>query len=131
MPNPSLLQAALRSNAAFSLVSGLLLLFFPGTIAALLGYDELGLLGGVGFGLVVFSLLVGSAARRKRIRPLEVLLISLADCSWILGSLAFLLLLPESFSLTSASLVGGVAAVVGAFAGVQFRTLRRFLAEPT
>ena len=131
MSPPHLLKRALLSNAAFSLVSGLLLLLVPKAVAALLGVDQVGLLRAVGLGLVLFSVQVAHAGQRERIRPLEVLLISLGDFSWVLSSLGLLLVLPASFSLTGVWLVGGVAALVGAFAVAQLNGLRKWLTEPT
>lgn len=129
--NTSLLRAALVSNAAFSLVSGLLLALVPASVAALFSYDQTGLLRAVGLGLVAFSLQVAFTGQRARVRPLEVLFISLADLSWVVGSLVLLILFPKSFSLTCSWLFAGVAVVVAVFGVAQLIGLHRSLAEPT
>jgi hypothetical protein len=130
-PNSSLLRNALRVNAGFSLVSGLALMIAPANAADLVGYDNTGLFRAVGAGLVAFSLLVAFAGRRARLRPLEVLLISIADFAWVLGSLGLLLLFPESFSLPGFGLLSGVAAVVAIFGVAQLAGMRRWLKERT
>ncbi len=131
LPRYSFLRLALLSNAAFSLVSGVLLLLVPTTMAGLLGYDQLGILRTVGLLLMIFAGLVALSGLRERIRPIEVMLISGADFGWVVGSLGLLTFLPESFSLLGARLFGGVAAIVGAFGVAQLTTLRRFLTSTT
>jgi len=126
---PGLLRAALMSNAAFSLVSGLLLALVPARAADLLGSNGMGVLRALGVGLVVFSLWVGLASRRARVRPLEVLLISMADFAWVLGSFTLLSFMPHVFNATGAWLFAGVAAVVAAFGVAQLTGLRRYLKE--
>ena len=130
-PNAPLLKTALLSNAAFSLVSGLLLALAPVGMGHLLDADHPGLLRVVGVGLAMFALMVVLAGRRERIRPLEVLLISLADFGWVVGSLALVLASPDSFGPTGRWLLAGVAVVVAAFGVAQLTGLRRTLLEPT
>ncbi|MFN0246842.1 MAG: SRPBCC family protein [Kofleriaceae bacterium] len=100
-------------------------------MADLLGNDHPGLLRAVGVGLAVFSVVVALAGRRPRIRPLDVLAISLADFAWAAGSLALLVGYPDSFGQTGSWLFAGVAVVVAAFGVAQLVGLRRTVVEPT
>jgi hypothetical protein len=129
--NQRLLRAALVSNSAFSLASGLLLALAPASVASLLGGNHVGVLPVVGMGLVVFSLQVGFASQRVRVRPLEALLISLADFAWALGSLGLLAVMPGAFSPDGAWVFAGVATLVAAFGVAQLVGLRGYLKERT
>ncbi len=119
----SLLRVALRANAAFSSISGVIFLLLSTQIAAYLGdVQPLDVLS-TGISLVGFALLLlVLASRRPPARPLVLGVIAL-DAGWVLLTLVFCLLGIFAPQGAVAALV--VAAIVAGFAVLQWRGLQR------
>jgi hypothetical protein len=119
------LRALLYANAAFSGLSGLILILFNGRIAALTGIESR--IAFVALGLLLFGWEANAflTAREAALDPRKVLAIIGGDLLWVLASVAILAfgLLP----LTRAGLWGvAVAAdLVAIFAALQYVGLRR------
>ena len=82
------LRNVLRLNAASCLLFGLLLVFWPEPVGAVLGASASGLLRAIGFLLLANAahLVIGSL--RASLHPSEILYFSLGDILWFIGSLA-------------------------------------------
>ena len=116
------LRSTLRLNAATSLVGGLLAASAPGTLDGFFGSGRPALVRAIGLGLVVFSLVLVWLAG-ERVRRLQALghLVVAADMSWVLAS--GVLMVAGPLRPAGLVLVGGVAAMVAAFAVRQWRQL--------
>jgi ribosome-associated toxin RatA of RatAB toxin-antitoxin module len=116
----SLLRAALRTNACFSLVSGLALVIAAGEVRGLL---DLGpaldwVLRGIGVGLVGFAALLLSDAARPGTELRRAGVVAVAcDAAWVAGSAVLVLL--ADLTPQGGGVVGAVALAVGVFAAVQ------------
>lgn len=113
MPSASRLRAALRANVAFSLLSGLLLLFSGGMVARW-GLGPWWLASVVGFSLLPFAAIVARVAVLPAIglrNPAR--LVVAADLAWVVASIVLLAVvdLPGS-GATLVTVVAGVVAVM-------------------
>ncbi len=118
MTRDSKLQNVLRANAAFSGLSGLLMLVFSARLAETLGGLPLWIVLAIGVGLLVYAADLVWTARAKVKRSAVALFVA-ADCGWVIGSALFLLLAPFSPTELGVGLVVGAALIVGLFAGAQ------------
>lgn len=122
------LRRALLANAAFSTITGTLLLFEPRVVAPLLGIPPVGLRG-VGAALIVFAAgLVWQATRRQLHLSLALATVG-ADLLWVVGSVPVLALgwVP---SFEGGLLVTGVAAIVAGMAITQWSGIARAIRAP-
>jgi hypothetical protein len=119
---PSLLPLALRSDAVVTGLNGAAYLAAAPLLDELLGLST-GLLRGAGVFLLVFASAVWLVAERRRRSAVEAVLV--LNALWAVGSIAVVLTdrLPAT-TVGSAWLVLQ-AAVVAAFAALQFAGLRR------
>lgn len=113
------LRLALASNAAFSLTSALLMIFRPAVVGGWLGINVPLVLQIIGGGLVIFAAELIYQATRDRIVTWRALLASVADFSWVIGSIISLFALPQLFSPTGTTLVLAVAGAVLVFGAWQ------------
>lgn len=109
------LRFALAVNSAFSLSSALLMLFQPALVSEWLGVDAPLILQAIGIGLVIFAADLIYQATRQRVATWRALLASVADFSWVIGSIVLLLILPQLFSPLGSVLVLAVAGTVFTF----------------
>lgn len=124
------LHRALLANAAFSAVSGLLLVLATGWLSPELGLANRWMLPMLGVGLVGFAALLVRVARERPI-PLRVAgAVSLADGLWVLGSAALVWLDPTGLTALGRWLVIGVADAVLLFALAQAWGLHLARGEP-
>lgn len=122
--NAQSLRAALTANGVFSLLSGIVCVAAPGTVADLLFASPFTLLGlsaqtvvfELGIGLLLFAALVFWTAFQSRISRGRAKLITVMDAGWVLASLDLLIFLSALFTTAGVWIVGGVAAIVGVFA---------------
>lgn len=124
-PDDSLLRKALGANAAFSGLSGLILLLAAEPISRLLGSVPTLWLYAIGGMLALFSLHLWLQVRAKEIDPGQALGASVADLAWVVGSAALLILEPDVFSGEGLLLVAVVALIVLGMAVSQLAGLRR------
>lgn len=113
------LRLALASNAAFSLTSALPMIFRPAVVGGWLGINVPLALQIVGVGLVIFAAELIYQATRDRIVSWRALLVSVADFSWVIGSIILLFALPQLFSPAGTTLVLAVAGTVLIFGAWQ------------
>lgn len=116
------LRRFLGADAVVTGVNGLVYAVASGPVGRLLGVES-GLLWGLGVGLVVFAVGVGALAARAEPPRFGVQLVVEVNAAWAVLSVLGLVLW---FAPTG---VGAVwialqAAVVGAFAGAQYLSLR-------
>lgn len=113
---PAVLRAALKTNAAFSLLSGLALTFASGPLARYMGFDRPALLIVVGVMLLIFAADVYWVATRPEIDLRWAKVIFWADIGWILGSALLLITGLAGFNTAGRWLVVIIADIVAAFA---------------
>lgn len=115
MITASSLRYALLSNALFSLGSALLLLFFPAAVGQWLGLEGALVYRAIGVGLILFALDLVHQATRPRIATWRALYASAGDFSWVIGTLALMVLASDLFSSRGTLFVAGIAAAVLSF----------------
>ena len=90
MTGTSLARVFLGMNAAFSLVTGLVLLSVPDSISHMMFVDPQGwkpaILRALGIGLLVFALDLALLSANPFVRKRDIMMVSLADLGWVLGS---------------------------------------------
>lgn len=120
-----LLRLALRGNALFSAVSGLVLAAGSYAIAPRLGVEPSWIVLAVGIGLLpfAFDLFVNSA--RLRIDHGRVKTAIAADIAWVAGSVAVVVIDPTGLTTAGYVTIVVVAAVVADFALLQWIGFRR------
>lgn len=123
--NDSLLRNALRGNAAFSGISGIIAIIDAGMIADFMGTGTALIYMILGLNLVVYAGILLYYAGQQEIDKRFAWFAVIADAIWVIGSA--LILLTNAFDLT----IGGkwlvliLADVVLIFAIVQYIGLRR------
>jgi hypothetical protein len=119
--NQRSLRAILYANAAFSSVSGAILILVPGWVANLLGLDNSvpGIVL-IGIGVLAFAATVLYFASRDRISPEFALFTTIADSLWVLVSILLLITGWIPFSAQGRWAVGIVAVIVDLFATLEF-----------
>lgn len=122
LDHPPLLRRWLRANGAFSAISGLALAVLSGSLPELLGAGGRWVYLAIGIGLVLYSVHLWRVAGRP-VDPVEIRMIVAGDAAWVLGSAG--LVLSGALSPTGVWIVAGVAVVIGLFAVLQWRGLKR------
>lgn len=119
-----LLKWALLGNAAFSATCGLLIVVFDNSIASVMGSiaEPLWPLGAM---LLGFGAYLAWFASRPKINSAWVISVVVADFAWVIGTAVLLFGWRELFSATGTWVLIGIAAVVFAFAELQWVGLRR------
>ena len=112
-----ILLFALYGNATFSLMTGLTLIGFSEHVAIWLGGVPQPLLIAIGIALLPFAGHLVLAARRKPVRPAEILYLTTLDFLWVLGSGIVLIL--GSFSMQGKVIIGTVALLVAIWGTLQ------------
>lgn len=121
----ALLFLTLAFNGAFSLASGVLMTLFSGSVSKLIGFPAPLWLAVVGAGLLAFGGFVLWRAICKRTKRFEVLVISLLDLAWVVGTVPLALIAPGLFNSAGVAVVMAVALVVLLLAALQLSALRR------
>ena len=120
MTDTSLARVFLGMNAAFSLVTGLLLLSVPDSISHMMFVDPEGwkpaILRALGIGLVVFALELALLSANALIRNRDIMGVTLADLGWVLGSALLVFGFGEILTPNGVLTVDIVAAFVALFA---------------
>jgi len=119
------LRVALKSNAGFSLLSGLSLVFFNESLARVLNIPQPLILVAIGVGLVLFSLLVYKTGNDTNMAKKMVQFIIVQDWLWVVGSI--LLIATQAFGISQIGfiIIGVIALIVAGFATFQQRYLNK------
>ncbi len=124
------LRTALLSNALFSTLSGLTFIIFSSSAAALVGVGAPIIYQIIGIGLMGFAGFVAWTGTRQPINAFLAALISLADFTWVAGTLLFLVLaFPALHPAGMASLIA-IAAIVLFFGIRQLQGIGKMYALP-
>lgn len=124
----SAFRTAVRANAVFCGVSGVLIAVFAESLAALMGAGPPGFYLVLGILLAVYAVHLAVTSRREGLGRGEAVLIVIGDVVWVVASVAVV----ATGILTPAGVAGVlvVAAVVGGFALWQWRALRGAVRGP-
>ena len=104
------LQKALKTNALFSSVSGLILIVLHQQIAKLFGTTNTTVFWIVGLILIYFALTIGYEIKKQR--KLAVVWIIVQDYAWVLGSLLLILFNPFKITFTGHLIIAVIALIV-------------------
>ena len=128
-------RAFLGLNAAFSLLTGIVLLLAAEPVAGRLFAEAAGwqvpVLRALGAGLVVFAAGVALAATDRHVTRAQVYFVSVLDAGWIAGSAVLLLVSGDLFSAFGRWSVVAVAGAVAIFALGQYVGARRLVEVPS
>ncbi|NND84478.1 MAG: hypothetical protein HKN46_04955 [Acidimicrobiia bacterium] len=112
------LRTVLRSNSAFSLLSGAGLLLGALALDELLGVPA-GWLAALGAGVVAFGLLVRKLSEPDTVARNPALFVIAADVSWVIGTGVILLAFPDLLSEVGRWVFGIIGVFVLDFALLQ------------
>lgn len=112
------LRSVLYANAVFSGVCGSILLFWPSTVGAWLGFSLPVLIGGVGLALLGYAGVLFLVARRAPTSAAMWGFVGL-DAGWVAGSFLVLSVVGRVTGFEARLVIAIVALVVGLFAGLQ------------
>ena len=118
------LRRSLLDNAVFSIVSGLLAVFFVTGLSELMDVTPSVLLI-VGVGVFGFGLAILWIARRETIDLRLALFVVLSDLMWVVAAVVLIIGFPDVMSTGGKWLLVAVSGVVGVLAGLQWQGIRR------
>ena len=118
-----LLRKALTGNAAFSIVSGIAILFANRWLVKFLGLPSTVSLAILGVSLIMYAAILSVNAGRPKIKITEAWVALVMDAVWVVGSYMLILVIP--FSTGGKWVVALVAELVLAFAILQWLGIRR------
>ncbi|MGB7392863.1 MAG: hypothetical protein WA913_00580 [Pricia sp.] len=118
------LQKALRSNALFSGLSGILAIVFHQPIAQWYGTENTTVFWIIGIALLYFAATITYEIFKQR--PLAVWWIIIQDSLWVIGSIILLALEPFEISNLGKGLIAFVALIVLYMAIRQARALAQW-----
>src|ERR1700716_2658855 len=125
MINPSVfLRRAILADAIFSGVSAVLLTFGAGALAPWLNLPET-LLRETGLFLIAYAVLVGWLGTRQSMPKALVMIVIAGNAAWTVASIALLFSDAVTPNLLGELFVAAQAIAVGAFAELQYISLRR------
>lgn len=125
-----ILVRALAANAAFSGLSGLILVVAADPVSGWIGLEGGGWLQAIGIGLLLFAAgLVLLVRGRDRPRG-RVAAVTAADLGWVAGSVVLLVGFPDLLTPAGEWAVGAVAVAVAGLATAQILGLRRREVRP-
>lgn len=126
--NSKKLALVLMSNAIFSILCAIDLIFLSNWVGSLIGIKEVLYLQLLGGGLVGFASFVFWVSRNLEQQKLVSLIIQL-DRSWVVGSILLLLFASQLFSQLGHIIIGTVALIVLVFGELQNYFNKRTNAE--
>ncbi len=127
-----LLRRTMWGNAAFSAISGAILVGFASPFAAIAAYEPVSVVGlglaivfeVLGLGVILFGALCAFIASRHPLPAGLARLVLAADIAWVVGS-AVVLLLPASWTVAGVAGIVVVALIVADLAILEYLGLRR------
>ncbi len=117
------LQKALKVNALFSSISGLLLILFNNQMAKLFGTDNNSVFWVVGLILIYFTITIWYEINKQR--KIAVLWIIIQDFLWVFGSLILIVFNPFYITALGNLIIGIIAFIVLIMAVNQTRALNK------
>ncbi len=121
----TMLHNALRANAIFSDLSGIVMIFAAKPLASFLGLTNPVLLIGLGVGLVAWSALLFWGSLQCEVPRWLAWLAIDGDLAWVAGSAAVILLPALTLSASGKWTIAIIADIVLLFAIWQFYALRK------
>ncbi|MCG8313652.1 MAG: hypothetical protein MI976_10580 [Pseudomonadales bacterium] len=115
------LKKVLLSNAAFSALTGLVLIAAHPFIAQLMGGHPQWIYLALGIGLCVFAVDVGFIATRNKINEAWVKLILAADVAWVIASVAIIAFGQTYLSYEGNVLILTIALLVTLFSLLEYQ----------
>jgi len=110
------LQKALKANALFSSISGIIMILLNHQIANLFGTANNTVFWIVGLILIYFAITIWYEIRKQR--RLAVLWIIIQDYAWVIGSLILIIINP--FQITQiGNLIIGIIALIVLYMGIN------------
>ncbi|MEL0653095.1 MULTISPECIES: hypothetical protein [Algibacter] len=104
------LQKALKINALFSSISGIIMILLNQPIAKLFGTSNSTVFWIVGLILVYFAITIWYEINKQR--KLAVIWIIIQDYTWVVGSLILVIFNPFKITLTGNLIIGIIALIV-------------------
>lgn len=120
----TLLRNALRANAAFSFVTGLVSVTSSGTIGPLMGIAA-PLIAQNGISLLVFGGWLASMSMRNEIPARQATAAAILDTLWVIGTVAVLAMGLGSLTTEGKLIAGAIGVIVATFADLQWIGLWR------
>jgi len=120
----SYLIRALKQNAAFSGVSGFVLLLLPEFVAQFLGMGAPWFFQALGVGLLLFALDLIHQTRQTHPSSLRAMSSALADFAWVLGTAVILLFWGKDIAIQGWVALVVIALIVAQFGIRQWRGAR-------
>lgn len=121
----------LALNATFSMIIGFGVILATGSASEVLfsgeGSWQAATLRVLGIGLLMFALELFLMASNRFITKKQVLIITMLDIGWVVGSALLLLTASSAFTTTGVNLIGLVASVVALFAAGQYIGARKIV----
>jgi len=115
------LKMALLANASFSVISGLLLIFYSKAISHLFWVENESIFRYIGIALVFFSITI--VFEIFRLRPFLIKWIIIQDILWVLGSMFLIVFKPFTISQSGYGIIIIIALIVLFMAINQYRSL--------
>lgn len=118
------LQKALRNNALFSSISGVLMIVLNRQLSSLFGTSNNTIFWSIGLVLLYFAITIGFEIKKQR--RTAIIWIIIQDYVWVLGSI--IILITKPFQITSTgNLIIGIIALIVLFMGIhQTIELKKF-----
>jgi hypothetical protein len=104
------LQKALKHNAIFSSMSGLIMILFNNQIAELFGTSNNSVFWIIGLILIYFTITIWYEIRKQR--KIAILWIIIQDFLWVMGSIILILLNPFDITSLGNLIIGIIASIV-------------------
>lgn len=104
------LQKALKTNALFSSISGIILILLNKPIAKLFGTNNNTVFWIIGLALIYFSITIRYEIKKQR--KLAINWIIIQDYIWVLGSLILIIINPFEITLIGNLIIGTIALIV-------------------
>jgi len=121
------LRNALKSNALFSLMSGMGLIGFHEKVGQVMNISDTFVLQLIGIGLLLFVALLLYSAFRKKLDIRQVKFIIIQDWAWVIGSIVLVIFDPLEISPIGNVLIAVMAAVVALLAILQMKALSKLV----
>jgi hypothetical protein len=121
----SMLHVAMRSNAVFCDISGLVMIIFSKPLATFLGVTNPAILVGIGIALFAWALMLFWGSTQTQVPKWLAWLAIDGDLGWVIGSAIILVLPALTFSSPGKWTIAIIADIVLVFAIWQFYALRK------